>query len=612
MSKVNKNEGDSGSHEPVFRTPPLAQNSQFAPQQQQQFYYYYPPQLDQQSGLPLPPSPATQRQLNIQGNHLMSPPQFNHMPLSPQQPNYQSKKNMNNKDHPLGGLHLQQAYYYPQQPGMYQYSPQTKYYPNYSPNKNNYKASPHKNSNHQSPRNQKISKGSKSGNNNNNNFSPLKSPVKSTKFNTSPHKSNQDISRMAPLTSNTNIKKKFMKLELNSYTDFLNKLDLNDDANNNLQHELVTKINTLNCLQGNCLKLLKEPVFDILYVLKANEFFNKEVNKSVSVNKNKESKKRKIINLLTADVGMDSRQDQSKTSINIDTFVNSLDKKTNISFEDVLEVINSLDAPVEDTNQQNNNQENEDNITTAETNDVSLANTTSTSGRMVVLDKNTNFFVSSRNSNINKPKNNDRFTQQQQRQETTSMKRTLKSSNNFLTSETKERSVDIKESKGSKDLFGDVREMSLLKSSGSSNFNKLIETSPKKLMSQEKGRLGTLETPSQTSLRSTRNLLSKNNLVLKYDLTDQECRDGEEDSIEEEDSFFVENASGIEIDDSSFITSNNKKPRAHNKKLKNLQNISLNNSNSNNANNVSAMDFSFDGKAMNKSDLFKLIDSFEL
>lgn len=400
---------------------------------------------------------------------------------------------------------------------------------------------------------------------------------------------------MAPLTSNTNIKKKFIKVEIKNYQEFLDKLDVDESNEHSSKHEFVAKINSLNCLQSSCLKLLKEPVFDILYVLKAKGFFE-----STSPSEPRENAKSALhVGKLTSDINISN--DSSSYFYKFNHQVCSLDESLNTPLDEVLNVIKGTCIyPAEEPSTKKDDEEKAQdagsvNIET-DSNTASESSTTGTSGRMVVLNKNTNFFVSSRNASNIQPGNGGRYSNQQ-RQETTMMKRSLKSSNSLLAKEHQ----PSKAPKNSKNLLGDIGEMSVLKNSGSTNFNKLIETSPKKLMLQTKSKLDPIENTVNGS--RSRNLLSKNNLVLKLEPDDQEY--GNEDENDEA-SLSSDFTGTTDINESSFIISHSKE-RAHNKKLRNLQNTSVSSNN-----NVSAMDLSFDGKAMNKSDLFKLIDSFEL
>lgn len=587
MSNVGKSEDNELNHKTTFKTPPLPQQSQFS---QQQYYYYYPPQVEQNEQQLRPP--------NSQNSNLVSPGQFAYMPVSPQQSNYPQKKNSNGKNHSSPVPNTHPGYYFPQQPIMCQYSPQPQYYMNYSPNKSPYKGSPYKSKNQQSPRKQKLSKAPRLDQSpNSNSTAPafIKAPTKSKKYG-SPNK-NTDVSRMAPLTSNTNIKKKFIKVEISSYQEFLNKLDVDESNDHSTEHEFVAKINSLNCLQSTCLKLLKEPVFDILYVLKAKDFFgganssknSKNTNSALSIDK------------LTSDINIGN--DSSSYFYKFNQQVLSSDYIPSTRLDEVLHIINGTCIPTTEEPSNREAEEKAQNAVSAnikaDTSTLSESNTTGTSGRMVVLNKNTNFFVSSRNGINSQSGNGDRHSNQQ-RQETAMMKRSLKSNNSLLPREEQSE----KTSKNSTNLLGDIGEFSVSKSNGSSNFNKLIETSPKKLMLQTKSKLGHI--PNTVSGTRSRNLLSKNNLVLKLEPNDQDYGNEDENSNSNDEASLSADYTGTtDMNDSSFIISHSKE-RAHNKKLRNLQNTSVNSNN-----NVSAMDLSFDGKAMNKSDLFKLIDSFE-
>ncbi|XBW38136.1 hypothetical protein QEN19_003732 [Hanseniaspora menglaensis] len=567
MSNGNAKVDRTDHQDHDFKTPPLTQASTFPPSQQP-FFYYYPPKADYNLHQSM--------HSNGKEHHLMTPPNFDYLQLSPQRsPSYKQSY----QDQFAQSIH--QEYFYPQNQQMYQHSYLNHANENYSSKKNSKQVSPYINSNHQSPRKQKSSNPPGIYNRRSNSF---KSPIKSKKKNLSPQKSNNEGSRMESLTTNTNIQKKFIKDELKDYNELLRKLDFESDDKNAEKHELVTKINTLNCLQSICLKLLKEPVFDILYELNAKEYFDNEFKKKQA------SHKRNQIEKFTEDLNIDKTI--NKEFLMVDKLTKSFDD-SDFEFEALLKM---MKGSLINDNKKSVSNKNEGIITSEEMN---LSNSGGSSGRMVFLNKHTNFFVSSK-KNKSTLKRSGTEDSQTQKPKISMMKRTLKLSNNF---------DSVNESKESKNLeagrlFKALGDTSLLKSNGSSNFNKLIETSPKKLMAQDKGRLEHLENTS-SSIKTSRSLLSKNNLVLNYENRDRDFIEEQEHSyIIEDGSSSVDNTTLNDINDSSFGASVLPKQKAKNKKLRSLQNTNLQNQ--------SAMDLSFDGKAMNKSDLFKLIDSFEL
>lgn len=130
-------------------------------------------------------------------------------------------------------------------------------------------------------------------------------------------------------------------------------------------------------------------------------------------------------------------------------------------------------------------------------------------------------------------------------------------------------------------LFGDIGDSSFIKSNKSNNFNKLIETSPKKLALNQKN--STEASPTKKS----RSLVSKGASLLQAN-SDEEG-DGSQN-------VYLGSGLGL-LRQPSIIDYSETEPQTD-KAIA--------------PGNVSLLDLSFDGKAMNKSDLFKLIDSFEM
>ena len=521
-----------------FRTPPLVQQPHFAYQQQQYYYYYQTPVYP--SGMAASPPPNA-FSYNSEMN-LMSPLQFNYLPASPSQ-NY----------NPYG----QQTY-------GYQYSPKGKYNDSYSPKK-------HGNGIHSKKANQGwVTSPRKQGMNKNYKLKPpyTRSPGEKTKKQTnSPVKYNNRGSKlnegkqtkMPPLTSNTNIKKNFVIKKLDAYDDYEKELNSYASiAQEGKNHSFVTKINTSNCLEKNCLNLLKKPVYDILYEL--------DMGKIIS---------------LSDDI-------KSERTIEMDNDVDRL----------ILQEINSLDDKHLDDFftylGESLQKSNEENDMSAMDSSESSMNKSMSSGRMIVLKKSTNFFVSSKGQDPNLSINADR------RSSYSSKSGSINNATNVASNKTRElrRTLNLGTSSlQNKDdfkttttsLFGDIGDSSFVKSSKSNNFNKLIETSPKKLaMNQNKNN-------EISPTKKSRSLMSKGATLLK---PDADISLESFDEMNQLGSKYSTNGLGL-LRQPSVIDYSEKEPRQDKSPAQGNGNTSV-------------LDLSFDGKAMNKSDLFKLIDSFEM
>lgn len=528
MSKEKSHRKDDKREK--FRTPPLAQQPHFAHQPQQYYYYYQSPVYS--SGMVLSPhaSPSYNSDVN-----LMSPPHFNYSSVSPSQkyPANKSNQNYHNYGQPM----------YP-----YQHSPKVNYNTHYSPKKygngpsndkqnQGWTASPKKQGLNKTPKLKHAYPWSPSDRHNKQGCSSSKHNNRSGK----PNDSKQ--SKMTPLTSNTNIKKEFVKQELMSFEDYKCKLEKHDEITRNAElHKYVTEINTTNCLEKTCLHLLKKPVYDVLYELDMNKF---------------------------ASFGDDEQGDEYDEMDNefdnllLGEITNGLELNMGSFFESLNSVL------------QKNNEEND--ISALDVSDSSI-NKSMSSGRMVVLKKNTNLFVSSKGKDPNTSINADRRASYSSKTENSSKTRNVRRNLNLGTSGLNNKDLG---KAGTQLLFGDIGDSSFIKSSKSNNFNKLIETSPKKLALNQK--CSTEASPTKKS----RSLVSKGTSLVQ-------ANSDEEDGGSQN----VHLGSGLGLLRQPSIIDYSETEAQTDKAMA--------------GGNVSLLDLSFDGKAMNKSDLFKLIDSFEM
>lgn len=519
-----------------FRTPPLTQQPQFSHQSPQYYYYYQTPVYP--SGMVL--SPHASPNYHPDAN-LMSPPHYNYSPASP------SQKYAANKPNQSYSNYGQPMYTYP-------YSPKSNYNMHYSPKKygngrsndkqnQGWTTSPKKQGTNKTPKLKQAYPWSPSDRNNKQGSSPSKYNNRGGKLN------DNKQSKMTPLTSNTNIRKDFVKQELKSFAEYKGKLERHEEITRNAEnHEYVTEINTKNCLEKKSLHLLKKPVYDVLYELDMDKFCNlgdeQEKDKMREVDN-------EFDNLILGEI-------KNNLELDIDSF-----------FENLSNVL------------QRSNEEND--ISALDASESSI-NKSMSSGRMIVLKKDTNLFVSSKGKDPNSSINADRRISYSSKNENNHKTRDLRRTLNLGTSGLNNR--DLGKS-SSQLLFGDIGDSSFIKSNKSNNFNKLIETSPKKLALNQ--RTSTEASPTKKS----RSLVSKGASLLR-------AKNEEElESLDEADrsqSVYIGSGLGLlrqpSVIDYSETESHTDKAMA--------------------PGNASILDLSFDGKAMNKSDLFKLIDSFEM
>mgnify|MGYP004707649691 FL=1 len=354
MSQVNGHRKDDKKEK--YKTPPMVQQPHFANQPQQYYYYVQTPVYH--PGM-MPSSPPPNAQGYNPKMNLMSPPQFNYSPVSP------AHKYPASKQHPNYNAYGQSSY-------DHQYSPKGNYKPPYSPKRYNSNSGNKPNQGWVSPRKPVMNKNpkGKSGH--------TKSPGDRNKKQTSsPAKYNSRVKlndgkevKTTPLTSNTNIKKDFVIEKLDDYKDYERALNAYSAiAENAEEHSLVTKINTSNCLEKKCLNLLKKPVFDVLYELDMDKY-----------------------------ISLDSFSDGEDT-IEMDNEFDDLilDEIKNINHKQLDDFFNSLGESLQKSNEEND-------VSALDSSESSI-NKSMSSGRMIVLKRNTNFFVSSKsqdpNSSIN-------------------------------------------------------------------------------------------------------------------------------------------------------------------------------------------------------------------
>lgn len=512
-----------------FRTPPLAQQPHFAHQPQQYYYYYQSPVYP--SGMALSPhaSPGYNANANI-----MSPPHFNYSSVSPSQKYPANKSNQNYSNY---GQPMYAYQYFPKGNQNMHYSPKKYNGPSNDKQNQGWIASPKKQGPNKTPKLKQAYPWSPSDRNNKQGSSPSKNSNRSGKLN------DNKQNKMTPLTSNTNIKKDFVKQELKNFEDYKSQLETHEEITKNAEdHKYVTEINTTNCLEKKCLHLLKKPVYDVLYEL--------DMDKFVSLGDEQESDQitevdNEFDNLLLGEI-------KNGLELNIDSF-----------FENLNSVL------------QRNNEEND--ISALDLSESSM-NKSMSSGRMVVLKKNTNLFVSSKGKDPNTSINADRRTSYNSKTENGSKTRNLRRTLNLGTSGLNNKDLG---KANTQLLFGDIGDSSFIKSNKSNNFNKLIETSPKKLALNQKN--STEASPTKKS----RSLVSKGASLLQANSTEE--GDGSQN-------VYLGSGLGL-LRQPSIIDYSETEPQTD-KAIA--------------PGNVSLLDLSFDGKAMNKSDLFKLIDSFEM